>query len=79
MKGCSVLKLTIALRVLPSEALRSQPPKQSETNKASTDALSKSWPSSSSVSKELGLFKLDNNNCADEAIASNSSSFSLSE
>ena len=35
-KGCSFLKLTIALRVLPREALRSQPPKQSETNKVGT-------------------------------------------
>jgi len=78
-KGCSFLKLTIALRVLPREALRSQPPKQSETNKASTDALNKSWPASSSNSKELGLLKLDSNNCAEEAIASNSSSCSLSK
>jgi len=76
-KGCSFLKLTIALRVLPREALRSQPPKQSETNKASTDALSKSWPASSSISKELGLVKLDSSNCAEEAIVSNSSSCSL--
>ena len=78
-KGCSFLKLTIALRVLPREALRSQPPKQSETNKASTDALSKSWPASSSISKEHGLLKLDSSNCAEEAIASNSSSCSLSK
>lgn len=78
-KGCSFLKLTIALRVLLREALLSQPPKQSETNKASTDALSKSWPASSSATKQLGIFKLDSNICAEDAIASNSSSCSLNE
>jgi hypothetical protein len=78
MNGCSFLKLTIAPLVLLREALRSQPPKQSETNSARTDALSKSWPASSSVSEWFGLFKLDNNSWAEEAIASNSSSCSLS-